>query len=59
MQELHLMCVPSGKPTLYDMFPIRKLLQPDQPPPYTQGQAEGWYYFKAPDNGGENTGVGE
>ena len=54
-QEVHLMPMPRGKPTLYKRLTTRKLLQPDQPPPYTQRQVEGQYYFKAPGQRGENT----
>ena len=51
MQVAHLLRVPIGKPTLYMRFPIRKLFQSYQPPPYALGQAEGWYYFNPPNQG--------
>ena len=41
-----------GIMTLYKRLPIGKLLQSDQPSPYTQGHAEGPYYFKAPNQQG-------
>ena len=52
LQEFYVLLVPGKKPTLYEQLPIGKLLQPDQPPPYTQGQAEGPYYLKSPDKRG-------
>ena len=42
-----------GRPTLYKQLPIEKRFKSDQLPPYTQGQAEGWYYLKSPDQRGQ------
>ena len=54
MQVVRILRLPTFIPTLHDQFFIGKLLQSDQPPPYTQGQAEGPYSFKAPDQWGRN-----
>ena len=52
-KEVHLMSMPISKPILYDCLPIGKLMQPDQPPPYTQFQAEGQYYYNTPNQQGQ------
>ena len=54
LQAVHLLRQLREKPTLYERLPIRKMLQSYRLSPYTQFQAEGPYYFKAPDLRGQN-----
>ena len=60
LQAVQLLWVMTGIPNMYKRLPVRKLLQSDQPPPYTQIQALGPYNFNSTNQRGrKNRGRGE